>query len=107
MLARCSEHASACQLDLFQPVLITLPLCAQSRALLTYIRRIYFPFLLRDPKDVHRVDDLACVIWLYLHEGNGVLGAAIVLPSLDLLPEALPLVTAAAQSSSEYAYNLH
>lgn len=38
----------------------------QERALLTYIRRVYYPFLLRDP-EISPVDGMLCAYWVHTH----------------------------------------
>ena len=69
--------------------------CVQQRALLTYIKRIYYPFLVREPELVS-VSGHVCAIWLHslncsrtASTGLVVLGVAIVIPSLQDLPAAL------------------
>ena len=74
----------------------------QIRALLTYIRRIYYPFLPRDPRDVQRVGDTTCLLWLYLHGSQSILGAAVVISALEQLPDALTAVDQAATASGEH-----
>lgn len=65
----------------------------QTRALLTYIRRIYYPFLLHEPRDLHSVRGIVCGVWLYMAgghaDGTALLGNAVLVPSLAQLPEAL------------------
>eukprot|EP00884_Botryococcus_braunii_P014175 jgi/Botrbrau1/22759/Bobra.0132s0090.2 len=70
----------------------------RKNALLTYLRRIYYPFMVRDP-EVHTLRGLQCIIWVHQHPqvagtqaARNVLGAAVVIDSLDLLPAALDAV---------------
>lgn len=69
--------------------------CVQQRALLTYIKRVYYPFLVRDPELVSVGGNL-CALWLHslncsrtASVGTVVLGVALVIPSLQDLPSAL------------------
>lgn len=50
----------------------------QERALLTYIRRVYYPFLLRDP-EITPVDGMLCAYWVHTH------------PTLSGMPQVAPL----------------
>ena len=67
----------------------------QQRALLTYIKRVYYPFLVRDPELI-AVGGHLCALWLHslncsrtASVGTVVLGLAVVIPSLKDLPAAL------------------
>lgn len=62
---------------------------------MTYIKRIYYPFLVREPELINVAGHL-CAIWLHslncsrtASVGTVVLGVAVVIPSLKDLPSAL------------------
>ena len=40
---------------------------AQTRALQTYIKRVYYPFLLRDPEIHAPVDGVLTALWVHTH----------------------------------------
>ncbi len=70
----------------------------QQRALVTYIKRIYYPFLVREPELINVAGHL-CAIWLHslncsrtASVGTVVLGIALVIPSLQDLPNAITSV---------------
>jgi hypothetical protein len=73
--------------------------CAQTRALQTYIKRVYYPFLLRDP-EIHALhDSLLAALWVHTHAtlagspaAQNSLSIALVLPALSALPPALAAV---------------
>jgi acetyl-CoA carboxylase/biotin carboxylase 1 len=67
----------------------------QERALLTYVRRVYYPFLLRDP-ELSAVDGMLCAYWVHTHptvsgmpQAQSSLSVACLIPALDALPAAL------------------
>ena len=67
----------------------------QQRALLTYINRIYYPFMVREP-EMSSADGNTWAIWLHSSPSSPtsssvVLGMAIVLPALEHLPAALAI----------------
>ena len=83
-----------------EPGLLTAAISPQSthgqvRALQTYIKRVYYPFLLRDP-EVHVASGTLCALWVHTHallantpHPRNMLSAALAVPSLDALPAAL------------------
>lgn len=72
----------------------TLCACAQKTMLKTYISRIYYPFIVREP-DIGNSNGCDWAVWLYSpyrpdSAGTSVrLGLALLLPSFDFLPETL------------------
>lgn len=71
----------------------TRPLLLQQRALLTYINRIYFPFMVREP-ELGCCEGITWALWLHAPPSaptttSVVLGMAIVVPSLEDLPAGL------------------
>ena len=69
--------------------------CVQSRALLTYIRRIYHPFLLHDPA-IPKDSPILCAYWAHtqpllagMPQAQNSVSMAIVIPALAALPAAL------------------
>ncbi len=79
---------------------------AQTRALLTYIKRVYYPFLLSEPELLPAAGDALCVLWVHTHSTaagsrlpHHVLGAALVLPALDALPAGLAALDDALSAS--------
>lgn len=68
----------------------------QTRALQTYVKRVYYPFLLRDP-EIHALEDgTLCALWVHTHptlagmpQARNSLSAALVVPALSALPAAL------------------
>ncbi len=65
----------------------------QRRALLTYINRIYYPFMVREP-ELGDADGHLWALWIHSSSNSSgqsgiMLGSAIVLPSLEHLPQAL------------------
>lgn len=80
----------------------------QKNALLTYLRRIYYPFMVRDP-EVHTPRGIQCIIWVHQHPqvagtqaARNVLGAAVVIDSLDHLPSALDAVEEVVLAACKY-----
>ena len=75
----------------------TRPVCVQQRSLLTYISRIYYPFMVREP-ELGCLDGITWAVWLnsspHLSPASTSvkLGLALVLPSLRSLPTALESV---------------
>ncbi|KAK9799384.1 hypothetical protein WJX73_008409 [Symbiochloris irregularis] len=72
----------------------------QTRSLLTYICRIYHPFCLREPREVHQVNGISCALWLHNADNQpasaSLLSCAVLIPSLDRLYAAAKAVEAAA-----------
>lgn len=68
----------------------------QHRALVTYVKRVYYPFLVREP-ELGSAGGNLCAFWLHAPpadcgpeaSGSIVLGLALVLPSLEGLAPAL------------------
>ena len=60
------------------------------------MKRVYHPFLLRDP-EIHALDDgLLCALWAHTHptlagmpQARNSLSTALVVPALSALPAAL------------------
>ena len=78
------------------------------RALTTYVQRIYYPFLMREPLRRSHQGTL-CLLWLHSpfvggqvsRAGNAAqLSCMAVIDSLQKLPQALHHLQAAAQSAS-------
>lgn len=70
----------------------------QTRALQTYVKRVYYPFLLRDP-EIHLLDGLLCALWVHTHPtmacvpyGHSSLSVAAIIPALSALPSALATI---------------
>ena len=73
-------------------------LVLQQRALVTYIKRIYFPFMVREP-ELGSAGGNLCALWLHSSSsaceggpapsGSVLLGLALVIPALEHLPAAL------------------
>ncbi|CAL8465869.1 g5405 [Coccomyxa elongata] len=70
----------------------------QTRALQTYIKRVYHPFLLRDP-EIHSVDGVLCALWVHTHptlagmpQAHTSLSVAVIVPALSALPSAIAAV---------------
>lgn len=70
--------------------------CLQSRALTTYIKRIYFPFMLREPEISAPAAGVQCALWAYDEPATAGtaaakerLGTAVLIASLAELPAAL------------------
>ena len=68
----------------------------QTRALVTYIKRIYFPFILRNPHLSDPTPGLRCALWAYAEPSvagtvaaTECLGTALLIASLAQLPGAL------------------
>lgn len=68
---------------------------AQTRALQTYVKRVYYPFLLRDP-DIHALEGVLCALWVHTHPtmsaappAHSSLSVAAVVPTLSALPAAI------------------
>ena len=86
----------------------------QSRALTTYVQRIYYPFLMREPLKRSQQGTL-CLLWLHSpflgnplgnpqkrEPGNAAqLSCLAVVESMQKLPQALQHLKAAAQSASK------
>ena len=82
-------------------MLPTLGLCPQTRALMTYFRRIYHPFLLGQPS-MHTTAAGSLMLWTHRHPDgsqtpaehaeHAVLDAAVIIPSLAGLAEAVSAV---------------
>ena len=92
-MVRCKKVVS--WVTRMQQCELTLHAFLQQRALLTYIKRIYFPFLVREPELISVAGHL-CAIWLHslncsrtASVGTVVLGLAVVIPSLKDLATAL------------------
>lgn len=69
---------------------------SQTRALLTYIKRVYYPFLLTEPELLPASGEALCALWVHTHSTaagsrppHNVLGAALVLPALEAMPAGL------------------
>lgn len=67
----------------------------QSRALLTYIRRVYYPFLLHDPA-IPKESPILCAYWAHtqpllagMPQAQNSVSVALVIPALAALPSAL------------------
>ena len=67
----------------------------QSRALLTYIRRVYYPFLLHDPA-IPKESPVLCAYWAHtqpllagMPQAQNSVSVALVIPALAALPAAL------------------
>ena len=68
----------------------------QRRAVETYVKRIYHPFMQRQPS-WHNIPSGLLVLWTHHQPSSPTprpddpqLGAAVVIPSLQELPEAVP-----------------
>ena len=69
----------------------------RQRAIITYIKRLYFPFLLHEPTiDIDEQDGTVTALWAYGDAAevgtplaSECLGAAVLIPSLASLPNAL------------------
>ena len=87
-------HISVVSHHLLQrPVCNGQHLFMQEQVLLTYIQRIYHPFLLRAPKEVQRHGDIATVLFLRMLDTNeSILGCAVLMKSLDQLHSALEIL---------------
>lgn len=75
----------------------------QRRALLTYINRIYYPFMVRDP-ELGSAEGHLWALWVHsLANATPLssiqLGSALVLPSLEHLPDALAATEASISHS--------
>lgn len=77
----------------------------QSRALVTYLRRIYFPFTLREP-ELRAAGAFSAALWAFedpVLAGRPAaterLGCALLLPALSDLPPALEALQAAVAES--------
>jgi len=86
--------------------------CLQQRALLTYIKRVYYPFLVREPELVSAGGNL-CAIWLHSVNstrssapGTVLLGMAVVVPTLADLPAALQAAEELISESRELPFAL-
>ncbi len=71
---------------------------AQTRALQTYVKRVYYPFLLRDP-EIHALEGVLCALWVHTHptlagmpHAQTSLSVAVIVPVLSGLPAALAAV---------------
>ncbi len=71
----------------------------QSRALLTYIRRVYYPFLLHEPA-IPKDCPILCAYWAHtqpllagMPQAQNSVSMAIVIPALTALPAALQEVS--------------
>lgn len=71
----------------------------QSRALLTYIRRVYYPFLLHEPA-IPKDSPILCAYWAHtqpllagMPQAQNSVSMAIVIPALAALPAALQEVS--------------
>lgn len=71
---------------------------AQTRALQTYVKRVYYPFLLRDP-EIHVLEGVLCALWVHTHptlagmpHAQTSLSVAVIVPALSGLPAALAAV---------------
>ena len=71
---------------------------AQTRALQTYVKRVYYPFLLRDP-EIHMLETVLCALWVHTHptlshapHAHSSLSVAAVVPALAVLPAALAAI---------------
>lgn len=78
----------------------------RQRALLTYIRRIYHPFLLHEPKFSDSTNGAAVAVWAYedaVFSGTPFarecFGAAMMVPNLASVPQALENIRVAAAST--------
>lgn len=78
----------------------------QTRALMTYIKRIYFPFILRDPHLYNPVPGSRCALWAYAEPAvagttaaQECMGTALLIASLAELPGALGAVSQAVADS--------
>ena len=67
----------------------------QSRALLTYIRRVYYPFLLHEPA-IPKDSPILCAYWAHtqpllagMPQAQNSVSMALVIPALAALPAAL------------------
>jgi acetyl-CoA carboxylase / biotin carboxylase 1 len=83
----------------------------QKNALLTYLKRIYYPFMVRDP-ELHTPSGIPCIIWVHQHPqvagtqaARNILGAAVIIDSLDLLPGALAAVEEVVVASCKYCFD--
>lgn len=81
-----------------QQLQASLCACMQTRALQTYVKRVYYPFLLRDP-EIHALDGVLCVLWVHTHptmsgspHAHSSLSVAVVVPALSALPAALATI---------------
>lgn len=81
--------------------------CVQTRALQTYIKRIFYPFLLRDP-EIHVLDSMLCALWVHTHptlagvpHAHTSLSVAVIVPALSALPAALGSVEDVVAGSGE------
>lgn len=70
----------------------------QTRALQTYVKRVYYPFLLRDP-EIHVLDSVLCALWVHMHpnvatapHAHSSLSVAAVVPTLSALAAALATI---------------
>ena len=75
----------------------------QTRALVTYINRIYYPFMVREP-ELGSANGHMWALWLHSLANSSAtstvtLGSALILPSLEHLPDAL----AASESSISHS----
>ena len=77
---------------------VPAPVLAQTRALQTYSKRVYYPFMLRDP-EIHALDGMLCALWVHTHptlagvpHAHTSLSVAVVVPALSSLPAALATV---------------
>ena len=73
---------------------------------MTYIKRIYFPFILRDPHLYTPVPGCRCALWAYAEPAvagttaaQECMGTALLIASLAELPSALVAVTQAVNDS--------
>ncbi|EIE18073.1 hypothetical protein COCSUDRAFT_26470 [Coccomyxa subellipsoidea C-169] len=77
----------------------------QTRALQTYVKRVYYPFLLRDP-EIHVLEGVLCALWVHTHptlagmpHAQTSLSVAVIVPALSGLPAALAAVEDTLHSS--------
>jgi hypothetical protein len=80
---------------------------------MTYLRRIYYPFMVRDLES-HTPQGVQCLIWVHQHPqvagtqaARNILGAAVVIESLDQLPAALAAVEEAIVAVCKFPYSCH
>lgn len=95
-LAMLVEAPAAVEDALASVLLDTTDAVVQHRALLTYIRRIYYPLLLHEPQLSTASDGTVAAVWAFDSAATAgtpfsaeCLGGAVLVPSLRAIPEAL------------------
>lgn len=112
-IAMLVEAPAAVEDALASFLLDTNDVVVRQRTLLTYIKRIYYPFLLHEPRIIAMEEESSILLALWAYEDaspspdapsssdgvHGRLGGAVVIPALSCLPDAIAALMQARSKS--------